>query len=241
MVNKVTEDEKAVNTVRGYIRVAITTQAKQGASLQAQEEEIREFAAKEFPGSPIVVYADTVSGGMPLDYRPELKKLFADCQQGDTIVVTSLDRLTREFSVYNAATDLSLKPGIGFRSLREGFTAISVLGSADVILVQKVLLAIAEHKRSMITERTAAGRETKKKNGQRYSGIVPYGKKDVNGMLLDDEHEQKGLKLMLRLRAEGDSLRTVGKKLFKAGFLPRTGKEWAYGSVRGIIKAANGE
>lgn len=72
--------------IYGYARVSTRTQAKDGNSLEAQESALRAAGAVE-------VYADAFSGTK--SHRPELDKLLAVMQLGDTLKVTKLDRIAR--------------------------------------------------------------------------------------------------------------------------------------------------
>ncbi len=72
--------------VYGYARVSTKTQAKDGNSLEAQENALRAAGAAE-------VYADAFSGTK--SRRPELDKLLTVMQSGDTLKVTKLDRIAR--------------------------------------------------------------------------------------------------------------------------------------------------
>ena len=69
--------------IYGYARVSTRGQAKDGNSLEAQENALRSAGATE-------IYADAFTGIKT--HRPELNKLMAVMQSGDTMVVTKLDR-----------------------------------------------------------------------------------------------------------------------------------------------------
>ena len=72
--------------VYGYARVSTKKQAKDGNSLEAQENALRAVGAAE-------VYADAFSGIK--SRRPELDKLLTVMRSGDTLKVTKLDRIAR--------------------------------------------------------------------------------------------------------------------------------------------------
>lgn len=72
--------------IYGYARVSTKGQAKDGNSLEAQENALRSAGATE-------IYADAFTGTKT--HRPELDKLMAVMQEGDTMVVTKLDRIAR--------------------------------------------------------------------------------------------------------------------------------------------------
>ncbi|MDE6363331.1 MAG: recombinase family protein [Lachnospiraceae bacterium] len=72
--------------VYGYARVSTKTQAKDGNSLEAQENALRAAGAAE-------VYTDAFTGTK--SRRPELDKLLTVMQSGDTLKFTKLDRIAR--------------------------------------------------------------------------------------------------------------------------------------------------
>ncbi len=101
--------------IYGYARVSTKGQAKDGNSLEAQENVLRVAGAAE-------VYTDAFTGTK--SRRPELDKLLAVMQPGDTLKVTKLDRIARSATqgiefVYTQVT----KTGVyrGGQSLGSGF------------------------------------------------------------------------------------------------------------------------
>ena len=71
--------------VYGYCRVSTQMQAKDGNSLHAQEQLLKENGAEK-------IYSDAFTGTKA--HRPELDKLLAVLQGGDKLVVTSKERIT---------------------------------------------------------------------------------------------------------------------------------------------------
>ena len=72
--------------IYGYARVSTKGQAKDGNSLEVQENALRSAGATK-------IYADAFTGTKT--HRPELDKLMTVMQAGDTMVVTKLDRIAR--------------------------------------------------------------------------------------------------------------------------------------------------
>lgn len=96
--------------------------------------------------------------------RPELSRLLKLCRSGDCIVVWKLDRLGRSLKdVLIAIEDMKAK-GINVRSLTEPIDTTSPMGN----LVMQILLAVAEMERNLISERTKAGMQRRKEQGQRF-------------------------------------------------------------------------
>lgn len=96
--------------------------------------------------------------------RPELNKLLKVCRRGDCIVVWKMDRLGRSLKdVLITIEDMSAK-GIQVKSLTEPIDTTSPMGT----LIMQILLAVAQMERSLISERTKAGMQRRKEEGQRF-------------------------------------------------------------------------
>ena len=72
--------------VYGYARVSTIGQRNDGNSLEDQESKLREAGAEE-------IYVDAFTG-TKLE-RPNFAKLLATVKDGDTIIATKLDRISR--------------------------------------------------------------------------------------------------------------------------------------------------
>jgi DNA invertase Pin-like site-specific DNA recombinase len=111
----------------------------------------------------IKLYSDRgVSGA--LSKRPALDKCLRALHEGDTLVVWKMDRLGRSLGHLIATLDDLRKRGIKFQSLTEHVDTATPTGRA----MWQMLGVLAELERSMIAERTAAGRAAAKKRGVRF-------------------------------------------------------------------------
>ena len=131
--------------VCGYARVSTKIQEKNGNSLDAQEDLLRDSGAR-------LVYKESCSGGT-LD-RPQLNELLHALEPGDTLMVTKLDRLARSASQGIAFINKLLGHGIKVHVLNMGLMDNTPTGK----LIRTILLAFAEFERDMIVERTQEGR-----------------------------------------------------------------------------------
>lgn len=123
----------------GYARV----------STEDQRPELQLDALKAAGCDPI--YTEYKSGADRK--RPELAKMLAEVQTGDTVVVWRLDRLGRSLPhLIELIEDLG-KRGVGFRSLSEEINTTTAGGR----LIFHMMGALAEFERSLIRERTKAG------------------------------------------------------------------------------------
>ena len=131
--------------IYGYARVSTKGQAKDGNSLEAQENALRLAGATE-------IYSDAFTGTK--SHRPQLDLLLKELKPGDTIAVTKLDRMARSASQGMELIQSLLDKGINVHVLNMGLMDNSPTGR----LIRNVMLAFAEFERDMIVERTQEGK-----------------------------------------------------------------------------------
>ena len=154
--------------IYGYARVSTKTQAKDGNSLEAQENALRAAGATE-------IYADAFTGTRA--HRPELDKLLAVMQSNDTLKVTKLDRIARSATQGIELIQSLLDKGITVHVLNMGVMDNTPTGK----LVRNVMLAFAEFERDMIVERTTEGKAIAKQNPDFKEGRPPkYSRTQLN-------------------------------------------------------------
>ena len=136
--------------VYGYCRVSTQMQAKEGNSLEVQEQLLKENGAEK-------IYSDAFTGTKA--HRPELDKLLAVLQAGDKLVVTKLDRIARSASQGIELVQTLLDKGITVHVLNMGLLDNTPTGK----LIRNIMLAFAEFERDMIIERTQEGKAIAKK------------------------------------------------------------------------------
>ena len=134
--------------IYGYSRVSTQGQVEHGNSLTAQEEDLRKAGATK-------VYTDAgVSGAKKPEERPQLSELLQVLQEGDTLVITRLDRLSRSaVSGYELIAEL-LSKGVSVRVLNIGTVENTVAGR----LILHILLAFSEFEKETIRERMMEGK-----------------------------------------------------------------------------------
>lgn len=137
--------------VYGYARVSTRGQAKDGNSLEAQENALRSAGATK-------IYADAFTGTRTK--RPELDKLMSVLQSGDTLIVTKLDRIARSATQGIELIEMLLDKGIVVHVLNMGLMDNTPTGK----LIRNIMLAFSEFERDMIVERTSDGKAISKMN-----------------------------------------------------------------------------
>lgn len=129
----------------GYARVSTRGQATHGNSL---EEQVSRLKAE---GCETIVeeqYTGTTTN------RPKFSKLIDELKQGDTIVVTKLDRFARSAAEGSKVIKELQGRGVKVHVLNMGLIDDSNVGH----LIANILFSFAEFERDMIVERTQEGK-----------------------------------------------------------------------------------
>lgn len=162
----------------GYARVSTKGQATEGNSLEAQIKELKVAGAEK-------IYKDVFTGTQ-ID-RPELTRMRNEIEEGDTIVVTKLDRLARSVSQASELISELLEMRVKIYVLNLG-----VLSNDSVnTLMRNVLLCFAQFERDLIVQRTQEGKEiARSKNPNFREGRPPKYDSDQldNAMMLLETH-----------------------------------------------------
>lgn len=144
--------------VVGYMRVSAADQnlARQEAALSEVEGVVRVFQDKQ-SGKDV--------------FRPGLEEALRYVREGDTLVVASMDRLSRSLSDLCSLVDGLVARGVAVRFLKEGLV-FGAGGQAEALsrLMLGVLGGVAEFERASIRERQAEGIKAAKAKGGKYMG-----------------------------------------------------------------------
>ena len=134
--------------IYGYARVSTD-----GQSVAAQVKQLRAAGAEK-------VFRETASGAKT--DRAQLRRALKEIDDGDTLLVTRLDRLARSTrDLLNTLAQIAEK-GAGFRSLGDAWADTT---TAHGRLMLTVLGGLAEFERELIRARTGEGRERAKARG----------------------------------------------------------------------------
>jgi len=140
----------------GYARVSTNSQARDGNSLEAQINSLKEAGAEK-------IFSDIFSGSK--NKRPELDKLLKIIQSGDKLIITKLD--------------LSNK-GVVINVLNMGVIDSSPTGK----LIRNIMLSFAEFERDLIMQRTLEGKAVARQNSDFRDGRPPkFSRAQINHAL----------------------------------------------------------
>lgn len=150
-------------TKYGYARVSTLQQSLEEQMQQLQNENCEKIYFEKFTGTT--------------KERPEFQKLLNTAKNGDTIVVTKLDRFARSASDAITIIRSLFERGVRVHILNMGIVENSAMGK----LMLTMLAGFAEFERDMIVERTQAGREiARQRVGYREGRKPKYSRKQLD-------------------------------------------------------------
>ena len=169
--------------VYGYARVSTKGQAREGNSLEAQMDLLKSAGAEK-------IFTDSFTG-TKMD-RPEFMKLRGLLKEGDTLIVSKLDRFARSVGQASDLITELIDQGVKVNVLNLGILSNDSVST----LMRNVLLSFAQFERDMIIERTQEGKAIAKQDPNFREGRPP---------LYSREQKQHALELL----EEGRSFRQV--------------------------------
>ncbi len=168
-----------------YARVSTTEQTTQN--------QIEEIKTAGFDIAERHIFCDVISGSTLAAQRPQFSALLNKLDQGDTLVVSKLDRLGRDaIDVQQTIRNIE-RLGVAVIVLALGKTDLT---STAGKLIVGVLAQVAEMERDLIVERTQAGLARAKAEGKQLGR--------PNAVNVDD---------VKRLRREGCSIAETAEQL----------------------------
>lgn len=193
--------------IYGYVRVSTD---KQECSAEAQQADILRWAKD---GCDRMFVDEDVSGGMPLQERPQGKIMWDLLRPGDTVVVSKLDRAFRNLS--DAANTHQ-----NFKAQRIALVVLDLpidINTPAGELFFHQLCAFAQFERRMIADRTRRACQHKLSTGKPYGRSRPLGWAKKKGEYVPCEEERATGRRVLALRSEGLSWEKICWKLAMDG------------------------
>ena len=146
--------------IYGYARVST-----RGQSLDEQIDKLITIGVNEHN-----IYSEKYTGTRT--ERPEFNRLLDVLENGDTLVITKLDRLARNTREALGVIENLMSREIAIQVLNLGTIENTSIGR----LIYTTLLAVAELERDMIVERTQEGKAYAKKNNPNFKEGRPKRK-----------------------------------------------------------------
>lgn len=174
--------------IYGYARVSTKLQATDGNSLESQEDKLREAGATE-------IYRDSFTGTKT--DRPQFSLLIQKLKEGDTLIVTKLDRIARSMTQGSELVTELIERGVRVHILNIGIMDNTPASK----LIRNIFFSFAEFERDMIIERTQEGKAiAKTKSGFKEGRPNKYTQEQLNHAIgLLDGHTYKEVERMTRI------------------------------------------
>ena len=167
--------------IYGYARVSTAMQGRDGNSLEDQVKALEEYGCQEI--------VQEAFSGKTMD-RPQFSLLLDKLQEGDTLVVSKLDRFARTtIDGFQTVQELFNK-GVKVHILNMGLIENTNVGR----LILTIFLGFAEFERCTIAERCASGKAIARQNPNYREGRPKkYSKAQLSHALslLDDGNTYK--------------------------------------------------
>lgn len=167
-----------------YIRVSTEEQAKQGISLSAQEEALKNYASA-LGYDVFKIYREEGKSGKDIKGRPEMRQMLNDAKsyKFQAIFIYKLDRFSRSLRDLIETIEKLKEWGIDFISLQDKIETTSASGK----LMFHIISAFAEFERNVTSERTKFSMDKKARDGKIVSR-APFGYKLENKQLIPTTH-----------------------------------------------------
>ena len=204
-----------------YIRVSTLDQAREGYSLDAQEQTLRKWCS-DHKYRIYDLYADRGISGKDIDHRPDMIRLMRDAQAGhfNAVVFWALSRFTRSVQdLYSTMTKFQ-KWNVSMVSYTESFDTSTPMGRAMIGIVG----VFAQLERELTGERVSAAMLARAQKGKRTcSEILGYDLKGKDSFSIN-EKEAEFVRFCFDKYLERKNLTEVAELCRKKGYRGKRGK-----------------
>lgn len=215
-----------------YCRVSTDEQAREGISLEEQQNRLQAYCRAMGWDEEPVLFIDDGYSAKDLE-RPYLKKLLDGVNKGtiSKILVTKLDRMSRRLLDLLKLIDVFNEHNVSFVSISESFDTNTPSGR----LTLQVLGAVAEFERERIRERVFENMYHAATQGK-WLTQSPYGYDLVNKELVINEEEAKIVnRIFDYYLSNGWGFYSIAKQLNEEGILSKYDKEWSIRSIKLLL------
>ncbi len=213
-----------------YIRVSTEEQAEEGYSLEAQRERLVAYC--EAQGWDVTdVYADRGHTGRKITAREEYKRMMAQKDRWDTILVLKMDRIHRNSKNFMIMMEDLERWDKKFTSMQEELDTSTSIGRFVVDMIQR----IAQLESEQIGERTYMGMAQKAENGGLLGFNPPFGYDFAENDIVPNELEAGVVREIFLAYSSGISMSEIARHLNRTGVRTRRGGEWTLYSIRQVL------
>lgn len=222
-----------------YVRVSTDDQAREGFSLDAQQERIRAYcAAKRY--DLVWEFIDDGHSGRTTN-RPAFQEMMQAVREGlvvggrptriGAVVVAKFDRLNRNLYEFLATQQEIRQHHADFASVDE---TVDTRGPFGRFFVQ-VIAAFAELESGIIGERVRQGMMQKARTGGFNGMSPPFGYDLRDGTLVVNGDEAVVVRKICTWKRSGKSLSWIAERLNRDGIPTKKGKRWSKRQIHRII------
>ncbi|MGG5890993.1 recombinase family protein [Falsiroseomonas sp. HC035] len=219
----------------GYIRVSTADQAREGVSLDSQRERLTAYCAMRGLDLVDIIADEGISGTIPLADRTGGAKLLEMAKRRTVteVVALKLDRLFR--NAHDALGRMAHwdKASVGLHLIDMGGAAVDTRSAMGRMMLT-MMAGFAQFERDLISERTAASLQFKKRQRAVY-GPIPLGFAREGDNLVRDEREALLVARIRLLRDQGVPLRKIANALNADGITGKAGGRFYASTVQAIL------
>jgi site-specific DNA recombinase len=222
-------DLQAPKYIALYCRVSTDEQAREGVSLEEQQERLKAYCRAMGWSQEVVLYIDDGYSAKSTE-RPQLNKLMKSIKTGQVskVMVTKLDRMSRRLLDLLTLIDIFQEHQVSFISISESFDTNTPSGR----LTLQVLGAVAEFERERIRERVFENMFHAANQGK-WLTQSPYGYRLEDKQLELYEPEANIVqKVYDQFLNQGLGYFSIAKKLNEEGVPSKQNKEWSLRAIK---------
>lgn len=219
-----------MKTIVAYYRVSTDRQGRSGLGLEAQREACRRFAdANGFTVAVEYEEVETAKGADALETRPILAKALTDARKLKcAVLVAKLDRLSRDVAFI-----------AGLMANRVPFIVAEYGADVDSFMLH-IYAAVAEKERRMVSERTRAALDAKRRQGTQLGNHRNLAEAQARGNAVQgaqaNARAANVLPVIREIQAAGvRTLAGIAHALNARGIPTARGGEWHPASVRRML------
>ncbi|HTY44345.1 MAG TPA: recombinase family protein [Patescibacteria group bacterium] len=208
-----------------YVRVSTEEQARQGISLAAQEEALKNYASA-LGYEVLKIYKDEGKSAKDIQHRPEMVQILNDAQNHkfQAILIYKLDRFSRSLRDLIDTIEKLKEWDIDFISLQDKIETTSASGK----LMFHIISAFAEFERNVTGDRTKFTMDKKARDGNPITR-APWGYEIIDKKLVATQNSFQVGEVFQEFLNQDISLTQLAKKYdFSVNGLKKILKNQAY-------------